>query len=212
MSSTCFKTIYRNAVAEIVIEKSRFISSIVKVNTEEDVFEFFALIRKKYFDATHNCTAFILKSGTMRSSDDGEPSGTAGRPMLEYLKKNEVYNVAVVVTRFFGGIKLGTGGLVRAYSAAVNDVLKKAGTVEYTLHKSYILALEYTNWKRVENHLNSNLICFEKPEFLQDIQVKVYVKNENTFFQEINDLCNGLVLIERSEDKFIEILLSKPSE
>ncbi|UXR69992.1 YigZ family protein [Staphylococcus sp. IVB6246] len=116
---------------ENIINKSRFIAHIVPVETEEDAKEFIARKKKEHREATHNCSAYTV-GDTMhiqKASDDGEPSGTAGVPMLEMLKKHDVHNVAVVVTRYFGGIKLGTGGLIRAYGGAVRDVIQDIGRI-----------------------------------------------------------------------------------
>ncbi len=117
---------------DIIIEKSRFICSLAKAATEEEAQEFIKKIKKEYWDATHNCSAYVIgaNSRAERSSDDGEPSGTAGLPMLEVLRKNSLYNVAVVVTRYFGGIKLGAGGLVRAYTGSVAGAVAAAGRAE----------------------------------------------------------------------------------
>ncbi len=122
-------TIQQDMVHEIVIEKSRFICTLVKVHTEEEAQEVIKQLKKDYWDATHNCSAYIIgNAGTMqRSSDDGEPSGTAGLPMLEVLRKNGLQDVVAVVTRYFGGIKLGAGGLVRAYTNSVVEAVQAAG-------------------------------------------------------------------------------------
>lgn len=117
---------------ENIIEKSRFICTLAKVSSEAEAQDFIKSIKKEYWDATHNCSAYIIgkNSQTERSNDDGEPSGTAGLPMLEVLRKNSLYNVAAVVTRYFGGIKLGSGGLVRAYTGSVAQGVRKAGLAE----------------------------------------------------------------------------------
>ena len=117
---------------EITIEKSRFICSLAKVASEEEAQEFIKKIKKEYWNATHNCSAYVIgeNSKAERSSDDGEPSGTAGIPMLEVLRKNSLYNVAAVVTRYFGGIKLGAGGLVRAYTGSVAEAVEAAGLAQ----------------------------------------------------------------------------------
>ena len=124
-----YRTIYRGGEDEIVEKKSRFIATVVPVNTEEEALEFVEKTRKKYWDARHNCFAYIIgeRGQLQRCSDDGEPNGTAGKPMLDVLLGNELRNVAVVVTRYFGGTLLGTGGLVRAYSGAVKAGLDADG-------------------------------------------------------------------------------------
>ena len=117
---------------ETVIEKSRFICSLAKVATEQEAQDFIKQIKKEFWDATHNCSAYVIgaTSTAERSSDDGEPSGTAGLPMLEVLRKQGLYNVAAVVTRYFGGVKLGAGGLVRAYTGSVASAVTAAGLAE----------------------------------------------------------------------------------
>ncbi|RKI41357.1 YigZ family protein [bacterium D16-51] len=120
MGKTSYDTVYTGGVGEIVEKKSRFIAQVFPVKTEEEVMQYLEAARKKYWDARHNCYAFILGAdgGISRCSDDGEPSGTAGRPILEVLAKKGLKDVLVIVTRYFGGTLLGTGGLVRAYSQA----------------------------------------------------------------------------------------------
>ncbi len=120
-------TIQKNVENEIVIEKSRFICTLCKVSSEQEAGEFIRIVKKRYWDATHNCSAYLVDGMAQRSSDDGEPSGTAGIPMLEVLRKAGVQGVAAVVTRYFGGVKLGAGGLVRAYTNSVSQALAKAG-------------------------------------------------------------------------------------
>ena len=126
----CFKTVYRGGEAEIVEKKSRFIGTVRPVESEEEAFAFLEEMRKKYWDATHNCFAFVAgeRREWVRAADDGEPSGTAGRPMLDVLLGEDLYNTAVVVTRYFGGTLLGTGGLVRAYQDSVRENLLQGGT------------------------------------------------------------------------------------
>ena len=125
MSET-YRFAYEGGVGELVEKKSRFIATVTPVTSEEEALRFIEQTKKKYWDARHNCTAFTIGSRHQltRCSDDGEPAGTAGRPMLDVLLKEDIHNVAVVVTRYFGGTLLGTGGLVRAYSGAVQEGLR----------------------------------------------------------------------------------------
>ena len=120
-----YKTVYQGGTGEIVEKKSRFIATVRPVKTEEEAMLFIEEMKKKYWDARHNCSAWVIgeRRESMRCSDDGEPQGTAGKPMLDVLLGEELYNTAVVVTRYFGGTLLGTGGLVRAYSKAVQEGL-----------------------------------------------------------------------------------------
>lgn len=124
--------IARPAVSELVVEKSRFLCTLARVETEAEAQGFVRAMKKKYWDATHNCSAYIVgpDNRVERSNDDGEPSGTAGSPMLEVLRRKELYNTAAVVTRYFGGIKLGAGGLTRTYGKAVAQAVDEAGLAE----------------------------------------------------------------------------------
>ena len=122
-------TIAKDTTHELIIDKSRFLCHLKKVETEAEAQEFIKAMKKEYWDANHNCSAYIIGENmeAQRSSDDGEPSGTAGIPMLEVLKKRELHNLAAVVTRYFGGIKLGAGGLIRAYGRSVSEAIDQAG-------------------------------------------------------------------------------------
>ena len=132
-----FTSVAKEFRHEYVVEKSRFITTICPCSTEEEAQAFIGRINKEFWDARHNCTAFALgpKQEQQRSSDNGEPSGTAGKPMLEVLKKTGITNVAVVVTRYFGGIKLGAGGLIRAYSHSVAETLRLSPKELHTQHE-----------------------------------------------------------------------------
>ena len=133
-------TIAKDIRTEQVISKSRFICSLKKVKTEEDAQEFIKTVKKEFWDATHNCSAYVIDEQHQRSSDDGEPSGTAGMPMLGVLRKQELQQVAAVVTRYFGGIKLGAGGLVRAYSGSVAQAVEAAGLAQKVKMGIYVFS------------------------------------------------------------------------
>ena len=130
-------TLARDFRWEQVIEKSRFICSLKKVRNEGEAQDFIKAVKKEYWDASHNCSAYLIDELAQRSSDDGEPSGTAGVPMLEVLRKQNLCQVAAVVTRYFGGIKLGAGGLIRAYGGTVAQALSQAGLAERVLIGCY---------------------------------------------------------------------------
>ncbi|MBQ3433634.1 MAG: YigZ family protein, partial [Selenomonadaceae bacterium] len=142
---------------EIVIEKSRFICYVNRAETEEEAIAFIQQIKKKHWDATHNCSAYLIgeHDQIQKANDDGEPSGTAGVPMLEVLKKKGLKDTVAVVTRYFGGIKLGAGGLVRAYSRAVSEGLNAAGIVERRLMRVMQVTIDYSWLGKVENELRS---------------------------------------------------------
>ena len=159
---------------EIVIEKSRFICTLKKVATEEEAQDFIKETKKKYWDATHNCSAYIIgESGAaQRSNDDGEPSGTAGLPMLEVLRKNNLHNVAAVVTRYFGGIKLGAGGLVRAYTNSVAAAIEEAGIAEKVLFGYFSFIQDINSAGKTLNLLyQQNLFAVVDVEY--DIDAKI---------------------------------------
>ena len=142
------KTIKNNNSIEIIVKKSRFIANAVQVNSKEEAEEKIKEFKKKYYDARHNCYAYIVDNFE-KCSDDGEPSKTAGAPILDVLKKKELSNILVVVTRYFGGILLGTGGLVRAYTKAVQDAIDTAEIVNKIEGIRYIIYVNYENQKDV---------------------------------------------------------------
>ena len=167
-------TIVRDFQHEIVIEKSRFICTLKKAETEEEAQDFIKETKKKYWDATHNCSAYIIgESGAaQRSNDDGEPSGTAGLPMLEVLRKNNLHNVATVVTRYFGGIKLGTGGLVRAYTNSVATAIEDAGIAEKVLFGYFSFRQDINSAGKVLNILyQQNLFTVSNVEYGVDAKI-----------------------------------------
>ena len=148
---------------EYVVEKSRFITTVYPCSTEEEAQAFIGRINKEFWDARHNCTAFALgpKQEQQRSSDNGEPSGTAGKPMLEVLKKTGITNIAVVVTRYFGGIKLGAGGLIRAYSHSVAETLRLAPKELHTIRTELQTTIDYALYGAVERYLQDAQLHYE---------------------------------------------------
>lgn len=138
------KTIYKNSQIEIEIKKSRFIGYSFKINTFEEIESNLQALRKQYYNATHVCYAFVFEN-IEKCSDDGEPSGTAGIPILDVIKKNGLSNILVVVVRYFGGIKLGAGGLNRAYSKCCSTAIKESNIVELQLYNVYNVYVEYQN-------------------------------------------------------------------
>ena len=168
-------TISRDYRKEIVIEKSRFICSLKKVHSEAEAQEFIKAVKKEFWDATHNCSAYIVDDLAQRSSDDGEPSGTAGIPMLEVLRKNGLTETAAVVTRYFGGIKLGAGGLVRAYSGSVAGAVKEAGLAQKILLGYYSFLYDVNSVGRILNVLYQQQL-FEIADVQYDLRAKVILK------------------------------------
>lgn len=161
---------------EYIVEKSRFIGTVAPCNSLEEAQEFIAMTSKNYWDATHNCTAFAIGSNQeqQRSSDDGEPSGTAGKPILEALKKKEITNTVIVVTRYFGGIKLGAGGLIRAYSHVANLALEEAPKELVAPRQLVSVAIPYSHFGSIELYLQEEHIYFEK-NFAQEVNLTLYL-------------------------------------
>jgi len=202
-----YLTIKEDGQSEIEIKKSRFICSLKRIKTEEEAKDFIHALKKEHWKANHNCSAFVLgeKNDIQRSSDDGEPSGTAGVPMLEVLKKNELINVVAVVTRYFGGTKLGAGGLIRAYSSAVSHALNEIGIVEGKLQKEVFVQIEYPLLGKLQHYLEQNQFYVKDTQFLENITLCVMVQNEENFKQAVIDLLNGQVSFEDGEYSYVEI-------
>ena len=152
-----YRTVGQVGEAEIIIEKSQFIGYAAPAGTEEEALEFIQTIKKKHRDATHNVPAYVIgeNNAVQRFSDDGEPSGTAGVPMLEVLKNEDLRDTVLVVTRYFGGIKLGAGGLVRAYTKAAKAALEAAGIVTRVLHQVVQVSIDYTLLGLILNQLRA---------------------------------------------------------
>jgi uncharacterized YigZ family protein len=197
---------------EINIQKSRFIAYVDRVTTEEEAQNFIANIKKKHWDATHNCSAYLIgeHDQIQKANDDGEPSGTAGVPMLEVLKKKGLKDTVVVVTRYFGGIKLGAGGLIRAYSKATSEGLKAAGIVERRLMRVMHVKIEYTWLGKVENELRSSIYDIKDIHYLENVEIEVYVEEGQTqkFVEWMTEMTNGQSEIFEGEVTYLEKLVN----
>ena len=177
-----FKTIKHNNCEEIEEKKSKFIANLMYVESEEEVQNRIKEIKKKYYDARHNCFAYRIIEGeniVQRSSDDGEPSGTAGAPILNILEKNNMVNILVVVTRYFGGILLGTGGLVKAYSEATLKSTENNQIVERENGYEVRISSPYAYIKKIEYFLKTNNIKILNKEFLDNVNILVELSNED---------------------------------
>lgn len=163
--------------AEIVEKKSKFIAKIVKVTSEEDAMNVLKSIKKEHRDARHNVFAYRIANGSERFSDDGEPSGTAGVPILDILRGEKLQNVLVVVTRYFGGILLGTGGLVKAYSGATKDAIAKAEKVEMKLCNEYSIEIDYNYHNILLHYFKEDLIIVRDTEYTNNICLKIVVES-----------------------------------
>lgn len=180
---------------ENVISKSRFIAYIKPVSTENEAKAFIDEIKTKHKDATHNCSAYTVgpEMNIQKANDDGEPSETAGIPMLEILKKQEIHNVCVVVTRYFGGIKLGAGGLIRAYSGAVRDVIYDIGRVELREAIPVTVTLDYDQTGKFEYELASTTFLLREQFYTDKVSYQIdVVKNEyDAFIDFLNRITSG---------------------
>lgn len=175
-----YKTILGQNQIENEIKKSRFIANIKRCNNEEESVKFIETISKEHRTATHNCWAYINGDTklTQRYSDNGEPQGTAGIPMLEVLLKEDLTDVAVVVTRYFGGIKLGASGLIRAYGGAVSDVLKLTDIVWMRNHYKVSISFDYTYLGKIDNYISENNFYIKKRDYLEKIKDIMYIRIE----------------------------------
>lgn len=192
-----YKTVKKDAFAEIEIKKSKFIAHIAEIKSEDEAETFIKQTKKKYYDATHNCSAYILNSdrGIRHSSDDGEPSGTAGKPILDVISGAGLSDIIVVVTRYFGGTELGTGGLVRAYSGAAAEVLKNAAVVEITEAKLTEFIIDYGLLPKLQ-HLCMELgIIIYETEYLEKVKISVLITEDNLgrFFKEVTEMTAGAI-------------------
>ena len=192
-----YKTVKKDAFAEIEIKKSKFIAHIAEIKSEDEAETFIKQTRKKYYDATHNCSAYILNSdrGIRHSSDDGEPSGPAGKPILDVISGAGLSDIIVVVTRYFGGTELGTGGLVRAYSGAAAEVLKNAAVVEITEAKLTEFIIDYGLLPKLQ-HLCMELgIIIYETEYLEKVKISVLITEDNLgrFFKEVTEMTAGAI-------------------
>lgn len=204
-----FKTIKENGQVEEEIKKSRFICHVKRVASEEEARDFINTIKKKHYKATHNCSAFILgeKSEIKRTSDDGEPSGTAGVPMLGVLESHQLTNLCVVVTRYFGGIKLGAGGLIRAYAGSVALAVKEIGLVEIKEQVGLRLQLSYSQYQEYANFLKSeNLMEFDT-EFTDSVATTIFVNKEdqNRIEEGLIEFFNGKVQLSNQGIRQVEV-------
>ena len=201
-----YRVLLEGGQGEIVEKKSRFIATVRKVESEEEAVAFIEEMKKKYWDARHNCSAFVIgtRGELSRCSDDGEPSGTAGRPMLEVLLGDGVRNVAVVVTRYFGGVLLGTGGLVRAYTQAVQEGLAASTIGEMCEGYEILLKIDYNGIGKVLYLLGQHGIEAFESDYGVDVGLKIRVRTQDApgLEKEMTEATNGKIHWEKLSDIF----------
>ena len=175
-----FRTIKEDGQVQEEIKKSRFICHTKRVYSEEEARDFITAIKKEHYKATHNCSAFIIgeRSEIKRTSDDGEPSGTAGIPMLGVLENHNLTNVCMVVTRYFGGIKLGAGGLIRAYASSVALAVKEIGIIEIKEQAGIAIQMSYAQYQEYSNFLKEHNLIELDTNFTDQVDTMIYVDKE----------------------------------
>ena len=180
---------------EFYEKKSHFIGRVWPVETEEEALEKIQQMKKQHYDATHNCWAYVLKSGAMRFSDDGEPGGTAGNPMMQVLQKEELYNVCCVVTRYFGGTLLGAGGLVRAYTKGAKIAIDAAGKSIKRVWSVLYIPCPYTFYERVKLEVEAFGGVIRDTQFGAEVELEILVPKDSaqSFLDRITDLTSGTV-------------------
>ena len=180
---------------EFIEKKSRFIGRVWPVETEEEALEKIQAMKKQHYDATHNCWAYIIKDGAVRFSDDGEPGGTAGMPMLQVLQREGLYNIVCVVTRYFGGILLGAGGLVRAYTKGAKIAVDAAGKSMKRVWAVVYLPCPYTFYERVKLLVAEFEGIIRETEFGAEVELELLFPEANVqpFFEKLTDMTSGTV-------------------
>ena len=191
-----YKTILRLAQDEYIVQKSRFLTQAMPVNTEEDALAFIRGIRQQHPQASHNCYAYIIgaNSGLMRYSDDGEPSGTAGQPIMSVLQAKDLVDICVVVTRYFGGVLLGAGGLVRAYSTSCARAVDQSTVIQMDVTYRLTMDIPYTLWDRLQHYIKNQqqAVQLETVDYGASVNAQILIKEQNLakVQKEIVDLLN----------------------
>lgn len=202
-TSEGYRVVYEGGEGEITEKKSRFIATVRPVESEEEATTFIAEMKKKYWDARHNCSAFVIgeRQELNRCSDDGEPAQTAGRPMLDVLLREGVTNVAVVVTRYFGGVLLGTGGLVRAYQAATQAGLAASRIIEKLLGQKLMIHTDYNGLGKLQYLFGQQKTAILSTEYAEDVALTILVpiSQKESLYKEIVEQTNGAAKLEWGE-------------
>ena len=205
-----FKTIDKHSEIEIIEKKSRFIANVFPVSNEEEALNFISTIKKTYYNARHNCFAYVIGGDIpiIRFSDDGEPSGTAGKPILDVLLGEKIENALIIVTRYFGGTLLGTGGLVRAYGKAAKEGILAAKIVEMDIYNKIIISIDYSFIGKIQYEISNNGHILIDTEYLELVKFTVYVKRNlaDDFIKNIINLTNNIANILKGEECFLKLI------
>ena len=205
-----YKTIYEGGVGEIVVKKSRFIATVCPVETEDAANELIEGLKKKYWDASHNCSAFIVnpEQPILRCSDDGEPSKTAGRPMLDILIAHQLMNLVVVVTRYFGGTLLGTGGLVKAYQSATLEGLSQSIVITKEPGIRTQIITDYNMIGKLQYYINQEQLTLLSSSYTELVTLELLVPPDKypAFIKKIAELSNGSAILHELGQVFFSVL------
>ena len=208
---TAYESIEKLTKQNTEIKKSLFIAQIAPVNSEKEAQDFILSVTKNMRDATHNCSAYRIgiKQIAERSSDDGEPQGTAGHPMLHVLQANNLTNVVATVTRYFGGIKLGAGGLTRAYSSSLANALNDSKIIRFTPHQKIILTVNYTFVGAFENYIKDTDIIVTDRLFTDKVKISLLCLTENSdkHIEFFTNMTSGTAIIETPSEEYVKLPL-----
>ncbi len=208
-----YKTVYAGGTGEIIEKKSRFIATVSPITSEEEAISFLEQMKKNYWDAAHNCYAYVLglNQELQRCSDDGEPSKTAGRPMLDILLGEGIHNTAVVVTRYFGGTLLGTGGLVRAYQGAVKEGLANSVILEKYYGKQLEITTDYHGIGKLQYIAGTMNLTILSTDYTDIVKAVLLIPPDSfgAFQKKITEATNGKAIMEESDDVYYAFLEGK---
>ncbi|WP_028560455.1 YigZ family protein [Paenibacillus pinihumi] len=204
-----YKTLSGPGIKEIVIRKSRFIGHARPVASEDEAIAFIEEIKKQHWNATHNCSAYMIgeRDEIQKQSDDGEPSGTAGKPILEVIKNQQLKNVAIVVTRYFGGIMLGAGGLIRAYTDGAVVGIEAAQPIVKVLHREVVVEVDYTWYGKLENEFHQRSLRLGGTEFTDKVTITCLPEEPEAdrFTAWLTDFTQGQAVIVQGETKYFTL-------
>lgn len=208
------KMVYEGGEGELIEKKSRFIATVRPVESEQEALDFIAAMKKKYWNASHNCSAFVIGENQelQRCSDDGEPQGTAGRPMLDVLLGEEIHNAAVVVTRYFGGTLLGTGGLVRAYSKAVQEGLRASKIIVKQEGALLRIRTDYNGIGKIQYLLGQRHLVITDSEYTDAVEIETLVPKEqlSELHEAITEGTNGRASFLKEEEASFAFVDGEP--
>ena len=203
-----YRSVDKSSETEYIINRSRFIGRCFPVTSEEAALSLLGDIRKKHWDATHNCFAYRIgeTASIARFSDDGEPGGTAGMPIMDVLRSKELTDVLVVVTRYFGGVLLGAGGLVRAYSRSAADAVAEAGIVSYIPAKELSVTMDYSRYGGMEQYIRAT-VQVEDVEFMENVTMRITVAGErlDAFIKDITERSDGRCIPEITGESYLRV-------